>query len=253
MKYLEGKIKNKPQNLHVVLMNDIHIGSEALDYDFLKRVFKFIDENRENTRILINGDIFEMVTKQSKGDLFEQTLSPEQQIDKAVELFKPYADLIDCVTSGNHDQRLQNETSIDPVRMFCRYLGIEDRYAGYEAIVGFSFRKKLYTVYQFHGANGGSTVAAIERNMKKYKEKSNAHIVYTGHWHKQFSKPLKFFSFDPYNKVIREEKHWLVCGNTCVQTAKYAKKFGYEESFPSQAVLTLSGSGRKNVDVNWIY
>ncbi|AKC02656.1 metal-dependent hydrolase [Bacillus phage Stills] len=252
MEYQVVKLGKAKQH-NVFLSNDIHVGSEALDEEFLDRYFKEVEKDYDNSSILINGDIFEMVTKSSKGDVFEQVLSPKEQVDRAVEIYRPYKELIKRVTSGNHDQRLENECSFDAVEMFCRYLGIEDKYAGTEGITGFSFNKKIYNVHQFHGVGGGSTLAAVENNLKRYRSKSHAHVTYCGHFHKQYAKPIKHFAIDPFNKVVREEKHWLVCGNTCVQTAKYAKKFGYEESFPSQAVLRLAGRGEKQIDVDWIY
>jgi hypothetical protein len=75
--------------------------------------------------------------------------------------------------------------------------------------------------------------------------------MYCGHWHKEFAKPIKRFSINKRHKKIVEEKKWLICGNTIVDTAKYAARGGYEESFPSQAVLTLSGK-KKDINVNWI-
>jgi UDP-2,3-diacylglucosamine pyrophosphatase LpxH len=246
-----NKIENNPDELRVIGMNDLHFGSEAIDLGLLNRIATNIDRNRHNTRILINGDIIEGVTKQSKGDLYEQKLSPREQIQMAADYFMPYKDLIDCVVSGNHDQRIQNETSLDPVEIFCEKLGIESKYAGVEALVSYSFRKKLYTIQMFHGAGGGSTLAAIENNMKKYKAKTNAQVMYCGHWHKEFTKPLRYFAADPFNKVVREEKHYLFCGNACVNTAKYAKKAGYEENFPSQGVITLSGR-TKDIDIAWL-
>lgn len=245
-------IEGKPNELKVLLLNDLHFGSEAVNYGLLERIAKWLDRHGHNTRILINGDIIEGVLKTSKGDIYDQKLSPREQIQMAADYLKPYSRLISCVTSGNHDQRIMNETSLDPVEILCEKLGIIDKYAGFEAIAGFAWNKRFYSVQMFHGAGGGSTLAAIERNMKKYKEKSNAHVMYCGHWHKEFAKPLKHFATDPFNKVIREERHWLVCGNTVVDTAKYAKKFGYEEAYPSQAVLTFSGRGHKSISVDWI-
>ncbi|QJT70425.1 hypothetical protein [Microcystis phage MaeS] len=251
MNFLFKKIEIN-DDVDVIGMNDLHFGSEAIDLSLLNRIATRIDRNRKRTRILINGDIIEGVTKQSKGDLYEQKLSPREQIQMAADYFKPYTDLIDCVISGNHDQRIQNETSLDPVEIFCEKLGILDKYAGVEALVGYSMKKRFYSIQMFHGAGGGSTLAAIENNMKKYKAKTNAQIMYCGHWHKEFAKPLRYFATDPFNGVVREEKHYLVCGNAAVNTAKYAKKAGYEETFPSQAVMTLAGKGKKDVDVNWI-
>jgi UDP-2,3-diacylglucosamine pyrophosphatase LpxH len=253
LELIKGTVIGKPKELKVVLLNDLHFGSEAVDYNLLDRIFKFIDENRDHVRILINGDIIEGATKQSKGDIYKQRMSPEEQIDFAVKKFKPYADLIDGVVQGNHDARIENETSIDPIRMFCRYLDIEDKYLKYEGIVIYSWNKCFYSIQMHHGSGSGSTETGIINRMKKMK-KSNAHVLYCGHWHKQVAKPYIQHAIDPYNLKIRTEKHWLVCGNTITKHAEYAKKFAYEEYFPSQAYLKMSGiQKKKGIDVQWLY
>lgn len=252
MNYLQSGYNGTAKNLHVVLLNDLHFGAEAVDYDLLDRVFKFIDKNRENTRILINGDIIEGVTKNSTGDLFHQRLTPKEQIDLAVKYFEPYADLIDGITIGNHDYRTERDTSFDPIETFARYLGIGDRYMGDEGIVGFAWNKCFYSVQMHHGVGGASTLGAVENKMKKLW-KSDSNVMYCGHWHKEFAKPIKRIAIDPYNKRVREERRWLVCGNTILNTEKYAKRAGFEESYPSVAVLTMSGRPyNKGIEVNWI-
>jgi hypothetical protein len=252
MKYINVKIENKPKKVHVVLLNDLHFGSDAVDYDLLQRVFDFVDKNRDNTRILINGDIIQGITQQSKGSLYEQRITPEEQIEMAVEYLKPYADLIDCVTKGNHDWRIEEETSIDVIKMFCRYLGIEDKYAGYEAVVGYSWNGCFYSVEMYHGTGGGATLGSVERNLKKFR-KSTADVMYCGHWHKEVAIPFKEYNVDPFNHQVKERKKWLICGNTIVRTENYAKKFRYQEGFPSQCYLTLNGVKRnKNIKVSWI-
>lgn len=253
MKYLNSGYKGKDKQLHVVLLNDLHFGASAVDYDLLDRIFKFIDRHRDNTRILINGDLIEGVTKYSTGDLFHQRLTPKEQVDLAVKFFEPYKDLIDGITVGNHDYRTERDTSFDPVETFARYLGIGDKYMGDEGVVAFSWNKCLYTVQMHHGVGGASTLGAVENKMKKLW-KTDANVMYCGHWHKQFAKPIKRFAIDPYNKKMREEKRWMVCGNTILNTENYAIRAGFEESYPSQAVLTFSGKpADKRIDVNWIY
>jgi hypothetical protein len=77
--------------------------------------------------------------------------------------------------------------------------------------------------------------------------------MYCGHWHKEFQKIIKRYSINKRHKKIVEEKKLFICGNTIVNTAEYAKRGGYEESFPSQAVLTLSSRNRiKDIGVSWI-
>jgi len=252
MKYLKGQIKGNHKELNVVLLNDLHFGSNAVDYDLLNRIFDFIDNNRDNTRILINGDLIEGVTKQSKGDLYELKLSPEEQIELAVKLFKNYADLLDAVVIGNHDWRIKEETSIDVIKMFCKELGILDKYAGYECLVGYSLNKNFYSIEMYHGVGGGGTIGSVERNLKRFR-KTTADIMYCGHYHKEVAIPFVEYNIDPFNHVVKQSKKWLICGNTITKTADYAKKFRYAEGIPSQAVLKLSGATRKKgIEICWI-
>jgi hypothetical protein len=252
MDFIKSNYAGGADTLNVLLLNDLHIGSEAADLDLLDRCLDFAKKNRSNTRILLNGDMIEGVTKLSKGEIYTQRLSPKEQIDYIVEKLEPVADLIDGVTIGNHDDRIMRETSIDPIEIMCRYLGIEDKYFGYHGIVGFAWNDVFYSVQMHHGTGGGSTLAAVENAMKRLW-KSDTHVMYCGHWHKEFAKPIKRFAVDPARQEVRQEKRWLVCGNTILNTAEYAKRGGYEESFPSQAVLKLSGKpSAQGVEVEWI-
>lgn len=252
MEFIKGTVIGKPKQLNVLLLNDLHFGSKAVDYELLKDILKFVDKNRSNTRILINGDIIEGVTRNSKGDIYEQLMSPKKQVDHAVEIFLPYRDLIDVVIQGNHDARIENEVSFDPVEIFCDKLGITDKYKKYEVVVGYSWNKCFYSVQMHHGSGGASTTGAILNKMKKMK-KSGAHVMYIGHHHREVAEPMIHYAIDPYNNRLRKEKHWLVCGNTITVHADYAKKFAYEERFPSQAILKMSGvQKQKGIEVEWI-
>lgn len=251
MKYKKTGYKGTAETLNVLLLNDLHVGSEAADLSLLKKVVDFAKANEETTRILLNGDYIEGVTKLSKGEIYTQRLSPKEQVDYVVDLLEPVKHLIDAITKGNHDDRIEAETSIDPVEMIARYLGIGDKYLGYRGIVGYEWNDVFYSVDMHHGTGGGSTVAAVENAMKRLW-KSDSTVMYCGHWHKEFAKPIKRFAIDSEIGAI-EEKRWLICGNTIVNTAEYAIRGGYEEGFPSQAFMKMSGNAeKKGIEVDWI-
>jgi hypothetical protein len=242
----------EPKEWNILCINDWHLGSHAVNEELLHKIISFIDSNRDSTRILINGDLFHNITKHSKGEMSDQLMTPQQQFDYAVDLLKPYADLIDGITVGNHDWRTEQETEIDLMYMFCKMLGIEQNYLKYRGIVGYSINKNFYSIEMYHGTGGGGTIASVERNLTRMK-RSTADIFYVGHWHKEFSKPYKEYNIDPFNKAVKEYKRWYLCGNTLVDTETYAKKFSYGEGFPSQAVIKLSGErGKRNIEVEWI-
>lgn len=253
MIYKESLYKGNANELNILLLNDLHAGAPSADISLLRKCIKFAFDNQENTRILLNGDYIEGVLRESKGDIHEQTMSPKEQADFIVELLYPVRHLIDGITSGNHDFRVEKATSFDPAEIIAKDLGIRDRYLGTRGIISYSWNKLFYSIEMHHGVGGGSTVAAVENAMKKLW-KSDSDVMYCGHWHKEFQKPIKRFTINKRHKKVVEEKKWLICGNTIVDTAEYAKRGGYEESFPSQAVLTFNGefSKGKIIDVNWI-
>lgn len=251
LKFIKKKL-SKQEEWNILCLNDWHLGSHAVNEQLLERILDFINLNRENTRILLNGDLFHNITKHSKGSQRDQRLTNQEQFDLAVEILKPYNDLIDGVTVGNHDWRTEEETDIDLMKMFCDRLDIGEKYLKYRGVVGYSLNKHFYSIELFHGTGSGSTIAAAERNLKKMK-RSTSDIMYAGHWHKELAKPYKEYHIDPYNKQTKEYKKWFLCGNTIVDTESYAKKFSYDESFPSQAVIKLSGvKGKRNIEIEWI-
>lgn len=250
MNYLESNYRGD-KDLNVVLINDSHIGAPSANIPLLRKVVKFAKDNEENTRVLLNGDYIEGIIKGSTGEPHDQKMSPKEQADAFVELVYPIRHLIEGITEGNHDYRVEKATSFDAVEIIAKDLGIKEKYLGTRGIVGFSFNKMFYSVEMHHGVGGGSTLAGIENNMKKLW-KSDSDVMYCGHWHKEFTKIIKRYSINKRHKKVIAEQKLLICGNTILDTAKYAKRGGFEESFPSQAMLTLSSKYNKHIDVNWI-
>ncbi|WP_315792938.1 hypothetical protein [Paenibacillus sp. BIC5C1] len=160
------------KNLNVLLLNDLHIGSETAVIRLIDRAIDFAKTNEHNFRILLNDAYIEGVKKPSKGGTYIQYMYPREPI--------------------------------------------------------YFVKDKLESVKPLN-------------------------VTYCEHWHKEFSKPIKRYAIDPYNGLVREEKRWLVCRNTNVNTAEYEVRDDFEESFPSQANLTLSGKKSiKGTDVKWI-
>lgn len=252
MKYLESNYKGD-KDLNILLLNDLHLGAPTANISLLEQCIDFAKANEENTRILLNGDYIEGNIKTSKGEIHEQLYSPKVQAEKVVELLYPVRHLIEGITEGNHDARIEKSTSFDPAEIIAKDLGIRDKYIDVRGVVGFSFNGLYYSIEMHHGVGGGSTVAAVENAMKKLW-KSDSDIMYCGHWHKEYSKPVKRYTINKRHKKIIEEKKWLICGNTILDTAKYAARGGFEESFPSQAVIKLNADKKlgKVIDVRWI-
>jgi hypothetical protein len=242
------RIENNKSEVKVLLLNDWHIGSNAYNHELEKKIFQFI--KKEQPRILLNGDIFHNINKHSKGGAYDQALTPQEQLEYAVKIFKPYAHLIDGVVLGNHDYRTERESEIDIMLIFCQLLDIEEVYLKYRGVIGYSINKIYYTIEMFHGTGAGGTLSAIERTMNSTK-RTTADIYYIGHFHKEYVRQFKEYNIDNKNSVIKEYQRINICGNSLTDTESYAKMNAYSETFPSQAVITLNGKKRE-IRTEWI-
>lgn len=252
LRYIEGTVNGKPKDLRVYCLNDLHFGSSAVDYDLWEKIKKDIRKHRDNARIIIGGDVIECVTKQSKGEIYGQKMSPQEQIEFVVDELYEFRDLIDAVVIGNHDVRLKDETSIDPMKYMCTALGIKDKYVGYECLLSYSWNKCFYSIQMHHGSGGASTPASILNKAKKMR-KTNCDVLYFGHHHAELAQPFIEYQVDPYNHKLKKCKRWYLCGNTITKYAEYAKKFMYEEKFTSQAVIVFNGNPKnKCTKIEWI-
>src|SRR5690554_1527255 len=154
MKYIESSYKGNDKYLNVMLLNDLHIGHPSVKIELLQKCIKFVLDNKNNTRVLLNGDYIEGVLKESKGDIYEQLMSPKEQADYVVKLLYPIRENIDGITCGNHDFRVQKSTSFDVVEIIAKDLGIKEKYLGTRGIVGFSWNNVFYSIEMHHGVGG---------------------------------------------------------------------------------------------------
>lgn len=114
-------------HLNVYPLGDVHIGSKEFDLDLFLKWRKQVEDD-PNGVVVIVGDMMNMGLKNSKTNVYEETLSPMQQKELCYELLRPIAQKIIGGCSGNHEYRAVRESGMNPLYdVFCR-LCIEDRY-----------------------------------------------------------------------------------------------------------------------------
>ena len=114
-------------HLNIYPLGDVHIGSKECDMALLKQWIDMV-KNDPNGVVVIIGDMMNMGLKNSKSNVYEESLTPFQQKEACYELLKPIADKIIAGCSGNHEYRTVKEVGTNPLYdVFCR-LCIEDRY-----------------------------------------------------------------------------------------------------------------------------
>ena len=113
--------------LNIYPLGDVHIGSKEFDEElFLK--WRECVMNDPYGAVVIIGDMMNMGLRNSRSNVYEETLSPMEQKEYCYELLEPIANKIIGGCSGNHEYRAVKEVGMNPLYdVFCR-LRIEERY-----------------------------------------------------------------------------------------------------------------------------
>ena len=117
----------KGNNLKLYVLSDMHIGDSNADIPTLKRIIQFIKDTPECYCILL-GDILNTALKNSKSDIYNETLNIMDAQKLALELLSPIKDKIIAMTPGNHENRVWREVGVDLSLWLAEKLGLQDRY-----------------------------------------------------------------------------------------------------------------------------
>ena len=171
------------QPFYRLLCSDFHIGSACTDADAIVR--QLTRAKQFGARILINGDVFDAIgPKDRRFDL--TTLHPGIAREKdlaaamvrmAVEILEPFAENIDVIGIGNHEETWVNYGYNDPVRRVLEELGRAGSRAKHGSFWGYistsfvvpGFRKRpTHKLLYLHGTGGDSPVTkgTIDFNRK---------------------------------------------------------------------------------------
>ena len=147
---------------------DLHIGdAHCNESEVLARVKAVADD--PYGLCVLNGDLMNTALPNSVSDVYGEIMSPMQQITYLVNMLRPIAGKIIGVTAGNHENRVYRSDGIDVMRLVCRELGIEEKYAPEGVLIFLRFGTKAnpqhvkegrnprqwYTIYATHGSGGG--------------------------------------------------------------------------------------------------
>jgi len=242
MKYLF--YNHRAAELNIYPFSDWHIGAKQCNIDFIKRLVKRVENDPIGVWIYM-GDAGECVTKTSKGDAWEQTLSPGDQLRTAAQLMRPVADKGLFGVCGNHGRRIDREVGIGWDELLCSKVGIP--YAGIAGFIGIqmedlSGHRTSVNVYAHHGASGSTSPVGKIRAAAKPLEHVVADIVLTGHSHGcgEVWPPKVYAQLDNKNKRIK----WaccraFACGSAFDSRSGYAEEKMYSPIIPEQLCINV--------------
>lgn len=218
----------------------MHVGAEQCDEKFIKQHIKRIKDD-PNGRAIYMGDGGECVTKLSKGDIYAQLLSPQQQHDVLVEWLEPIKDKMLFGIRGNHGHRVYKETGLSFDKNLCHRLGIP--YLGISAFCNILVNRSTYDVYLHHGSDSGVALQSKVSKAEVFKQFVDADALLTAHSHACMEiTPAALLSADNANQKIRTKmRHQYICGAGYDSRSGYAEEKAYPPLLPAYMYVQFDG------------
>lgn len=245
-----GEVKS---NITILPIADVHLGDDLCNLKLFKEALERI-KNEPNTYTIINGDLCNMALKNSKSDVYGQSLSPMEQVITMVNYLEPIKDKILVIGTGNHEDRTQKETNIDVTRLIARELGIEERYANewwylYLSIGAEKKRPKVpitYAITGVHGFGGGRKSGGKINNLESMSNVVIADLYLMSHTHKPMStKGCIYLPYYQSKAITKQEMYYLMTNSFLESSGGYAEKMGFPPANTSLTEAQLDGTKKK--------
>lgn len=150
------------RDIRVYALADCHIGAKECAIDKLRSFLNKVLADPD-AYVVIAGDVLDNGIKSSVTNVYEEVLTPNQQLELAIELFTPLAEAgkILAITDGNHENRTSREVGVDLLYTMACVLRCQDVYRKNMAFVRIELSrgniKHWYTILVTHGKSKNKT------------------------------------------------------------------------------------------------
>lgn len=244
----KGKIV---KDITILPIADVHIGDKLSNLKLFKEALERI-KKEPNTYTIINGDLCNMALKNSKSDVYSDSLSPMQQVITVADYLEPIKNKILVIGTGNHEDRTAKETNIDVTRLIARELGIEERYANSWWYLYLTFgqdvkkRPITYGITGIHGYGGGRRSGGKLNRLEDMTQVVIADLYLMSHTHKPIStKNCIYMPYYQSKALSKQEMYYLMTNSFLESDGGYAEKMGFPPSNTSLTEAQLCSTKRK--------
>jgi len=254
----------KLREVKILVLSDLHYGNPYCSLKHFQRTLDFVSTNGD-CFVFLNGDLLEAVTKASKGDLYSQELTPQQQRDDVIELLAPIKRRVLGMTTGNHERRIYNETGVDLSADIAKALGVPYRSEGLMFKLSFgsgneSHEDKPYVFWSYitHGYGGARTKSSKGVKVERLSTWLHADWYAMSHDHVVNVAPDIYLMPDNRGTVgsdgfmsgrITAKREMLVKTNSFLKWGGYAESGGFPPSDLATPVINLLTPESKQWDL----
>lgn len=253
MKTISIDLPESINTLRLEVFADLHLGDKNCDTQLIKGRIEAVKE--KDTYCVLNGDILNNATKTSVSDCYSETLSPMEQIQKAIDLFDPIKDKIIAITTGNHERRTYNKEGIDLMEIFARQMGLHDRFSSASALLFIRFgknnrrkseqRKMTYTVFVNHGSGGGRKEGAKAIRLADMASIVDADVYIHSHTHLPMIMKQAYYRTCIGNDSAAKVDKLFVNTASALDYGGYGDVQEYKPSSKDTPTIYLSGTKRE--------
>ena len=239
--------RSKTEWIKIIPIGDIHLGDKNCDYDYLKKLIKWIEE-KDNRYTILMGDLINFVAhfdRRYDPDTVDYRFpTPESEYKEIRKLFTPLAEkgrIISCL-EGNHEAVCKKHAIFDVTRNLAHDLRIN--YGGYCTFVRLQFRRlgregqvnrrRSLILFATHGNGFGSRMGAKINRVEDLTRYIDASIYLHAHNHSLAVFPMVKLSCDSRGNIVQKK---IIGANTgCFLKSwekgitSYAERKGYGPS-----------------------
>ena len=249
----------------VMLTSDHHLGAATTDE---ARIVKDLERARkENARIIVNGDVFDFILPGDRKRFQQSALADwlhgkddivNACIQRAYDLYAPYADLIDVIGDGNHDTALSKHHAADAVALLVQLLNERTSsnilHGGYRGWITYRWYVSTTAtvnlkLYRHHGAGGG---APATRGMLDLTRMIGfvpmADVVTVGHKHHRWAAKYGYLQLLDSGREVESEGLFVMTGaymDTYAPKGNYAANWNISP-MPKGGVMVTARLKRNN-------
>lgn len=245
MDIIECNLSEQFETVEVFPLSDLHVGSSTTDYKLFDKFIKHILA-APNRFIIYNGDNINNATKNSKSNVYSESMRPREQKKWLINELKPVRDRILVFVEGNHEARSAKETDQSIVEDIAEALGKPSLYREDEAYIKLTFGKRTgngkrqcYGIYVTHGSGGGGTPGAALNRLEKVALGTEADCYIVGHVHKKMAYKNGYRAVDMINNKVTERERLFVVSSHWADFGGYAAKLMLTPSAKGSVPITL--------------
>lgn len=224
--YLLVKIPDFKGKLIIAPLYDLHYGHSEHKFEKLLSYIRWIKET-PNVYAILGGDVMENALDDGRGMTYDQSVNPQNQLNRMTELLSTIAHKILVSTPGNHEARTKKKTGIDVAEVLANKLQIP--YFNGPVTMSIVANTYKWTFYVSHGFGNSQTKGGKMNMAGRPKSWTGlVHFIVSGHTHDCIAESETMIVEDPINCRLIFVKQWVVVAPSFLG---WYKTYGYEAGY----------------------